>query len=471
MLEYGMANYKDTILNFLDIETTGLNYRVDKIIEIYITKIINGKVIDTFYAKLNPGFRPDPFILKLTNINYAELKESPAFEEISESLYEFVKDGIVIAHNARFDYSFIKNELKNYGYDINLDYCCTVKLSRFLYPQYQKHKLDNIMERINYKDGDRHTASYDTEVIKAFFYIALKEHGETKFMEGFSNSIKQSAIPQSLVKFDKDNIPESPGIYYFYGEDNYPLYIGMSKNLRRRVHEHFYQDLTNSKDLKINQKLKRIEVTPTAGILGAYIRESIMIKKYQPLFNRQLRRSQNLIKLEQYLDDDGYVCIRINNDMNFNVYQLENLIGVYNNKPDMQSKLHDLVKLFGLCPKLLGLEKLGGACFSYQLDQCKGACVHKIQASEYNLLFEKAFRDIKITNWPSKFEITIKEENNGLTEELTFNKWCLVRSNQEDLLVEEVDRYRFDFDVYKILHRYLNANKNSRDVMDRYFDE
>jgi DNA polymerase III subunit epsilon len=452
-----MINPKETPLNFLDIETTGTNYNKDKIIEIYISKVINGKEIDSYHTLINPGFRPSDFILNLTSIQVEELKSSPDFEDVAEDIYDFIRDGVIVAHNARFDYSFIKTSLRSFGFDINLDYCCSVKLSRILYPRYRKHGLDSLIERLGYPDGERHRARYDTDVIREFFRHSEEEHGSEKFAKAFNSSIKKSAIPEALLKLKPESLPESPGVYIFYGNDQFPLYVGMSKNIRRRVYEHFYQDLSYIKDLNINKQLKRIETIPTAGVVGAYIREAILIKKYQPLYNRMLRRNRELIKLEKSFNNKGYAITKFNNDNDFRVGNMNNIVGIFRNKMDLKNKLNSFVKTHGLCPKLLGLEKLGGACFSYQLGQCKGACIGKVSAEEYNNIFDKALSSMKIEEWPYDKAVQITEDNGDAKETLTFDKWCLVNSSDEEL-TQEVENFTFDLDIYKILKRHLSLN-------------
>src|SRR5688572_21701666 len=96
-------HYKDSSLIFLDLETTGSHFSRDRIIEVYASKVLNGEVVGEFHSLFNPGFTPDPFILRLTNIKKEELELAPIFGDLASELYEFVKDDLIIAHNARFD--------------------------------------------------------------------------------------------------------------------------------------------------------------------------------------------------------------------------------------------------------------------------------------------------------------------------------------------------------------------------------
>ena len=125
----------------------------------------------------------------------------------------------------------------------------------------------------------------------------------------------------------------------------------------------------------------------------------------------------------------------------------------------MENKLNNLVKEKGLCPKLLGLEKGTGACFSYQLGYCKGACCRKISPQEYNQLLNTAISKIKIQNWPFKGKKIITEVINKKRETLTFNNWGLVGSSVKDPIYEESNKSKFDIDTYKILIRYLKSQK------------
>lgn len=475
-------HYKDTPLIFLDLETTGSHFSKDRVIEVYASKVLNGEVIGEFHSLFNPGFTPDPFILRLTNIKKEELFTAPQFGDLAEDLFNFVKDDLIIAHNARFDYGFLKSEFGNLGFDLKSSYCCSVKLSRFLYPKYQRHNLDSIIARFQIEAGERHRAKYDAEAIRIMFYKAIEENGEEIFLRAFTKSIKSAAIPTTLLKFDFNKLPESPGIYIFettldnkekgnndkdYRQKNIdessgikaPLYVGMSKNIKTRILQHLYSDYSSSKEFKVNSQVKDIRTIETAGVLGAYLRESYLIKNLMPLYNRALRRNSSLAKLTKKVDDKGYIHIDVERDSNVNVDELQNLIGVFENVSGTKDILRDIASEYNLCKKFLGLEKGKGACFSYQLGNCSGACIGKISALEHNKEVESAFKRLSIQKWPFENAIIIREVSSIKTEEFLVYNWCLIGSTLGEGQAVDINGFSFNLDTYKILRRFLRSKE------------
>lgn len=457
---------KDITLNFLDLETTGTNHSKDRIIEVYVTKVRNNQTIDTFHTFLNPGFRPDQFILNMTSIDPADLEVAPEFEEKMDELFEFLADDMLVAHNARFDYSFLKSEFARYGVTLKNNYCCTVKLSRFLYPEFPKHNLDSIITRIGYKeDGIRHRADFDTEVIKKFFYIAYDEHGQEHFEVAFKKSVKQAAIPEKMLGRDFSKIPDTPGVYIFLDKDGFPLYIGKSIHLRTRVMDHLYNDTSYNKDFQINQQMTDIKIIPTAGEIGALLRESALIKKYQPIYNRMLRRNGSMVKLRRKYDENGYSRVETARESSMDTNEFSEVLGVYGNEIMVKTMLQGYAKKHGLCSKLLGTENGKGSCFAYQLGQCNGACVGKVSAEEYNELFDKVFGITKLASWPFEKPIVITEKTGDLEERLLFDKWCFIGTdagtNDETILTKQV----FNLDTYKIIRGFLDKSETISEVI------
>ena len=136
-----------TTFAFLDIETTGGNLSRDRITEIGIRFWRAGEVVDEWKTLLNPDVRISPFIEKLTGISNTMVADAPSFASIAGTLEEKLRDTIFVAHNARFDYGFIKSEYRRLGLLFSARVLCTVKLSRCLYPEFRQHNMDALIER------------------------------------------------------------------------------------------------------------------------------------------------------------------------------------------------------------------------------------------------------------------------------------------------------------------------------------
>ena len=134
-------------LAFVDIETTGSRVQYDRVIEVGILRVEEGKLIKTYNKLINPEMYLSPYIEQMTGISSLELERAPVFDQVKEEIMEMLDDTVFVAHNVRFDYGFLKNELRRYGLDLSLKQLCTVKLSRALYPHYRKHNLDALIDR------------------------------------------------------------------------------------------------------------------------------------------------------------------------------------------------------------------------------------------------------------------------------------------------------------------------------------
>ena len=130
----------------LDLETTGGNAVHDRITEIAAVRIENGVETGRWSTLVNPGVRIPPFIQSLTGITDAMVADAPAFEDIANTLLELLDGAVFVAHNVRFDHSFVVNELARMDIALKIKTLCTVRLSRKLYPQHKGHGLDAILK-------------------------------------------------------------------------------------------------------------------------------------------------------------------------------------------------------------------------------------------------------------------------------------------------------------------------------------
>ena len=113
----------------VDIETTGRNHKIGKIIEIAVVLFDGKKIIEKFESLVNPGIVVPPFITFLTGIDNKMLLKAPYFYEIADEFLKFTRNAVFVAHNVSFDYNYTKTELENIGYIFERECLCTLKES------------------------------------------------------------------------------------------------------------------------------------------------------------------------------------------------------------------------------------------------------------------------------------------------------------------------------------------------------
>lgn len=451
-------------LAFVDLETTGMRSHSDRIIEIGIILVDDDKVSCTYSSLINPGAYIPPSIQAITGITQSELETAPSFREIHEIVEELLIDRVFVAHNARFDYGFLKSEFKRLEKSFSPKQFCTVRFSRTLFPSLPRHNLDTIINHFDIKVENRHRALDDAQATYEFFKIAKERTDPQIFKTAIEKTLKKPYLPKNLDPLVLDALPSSPGVYVFYGDDNFPLYIGKSINLKDRVLSHF-SDILSPTEMNISQQITRIETIKTAGELGALFLESRMIKEQLPLYNKMLRQTQELLILKKNINKDGYLTTSLEQLPSTQLPDMENNLGIFRTRKQAKESQSALSLKYSLCEKLLGLEKTNGACFGHRLDRCKGACIGKESSLSYNMRFVEAFSTQRIKNWPfeGKIIITEKDELEGKTDYFLIDNWCLlgkVQTDTNDSFLEDEYDYSFDLDTYKIICRYILSTKN-----------
>ncbi len=454
---------------FVDIETTGTSSFRDRIIEIAILRVENNALTESFTSLVNPECHLSPFISQFTGISSRELEAAPTFGEIKEKVEEILGGATFVAHNARFDYSFIKRHLKYLGSNYSSPTICTVKLSRLLFPEHRHHDLDNLITRFNFSCPNRHRAYDDAKVLLDFFNYINRNIPPSTFRSALTQLLKKPSLPSSIDIGLINSLDQSPGVYIFYDKNNLPLYIGKSKNMKTRILSHFQNDVNSPKELSLSRKITHIKTIPTAGELGALLLESRLIKELQPTHNRLLRHSKKMILAKQITDKNGYYTINLETANRINLDDIATLLAVFKTQKQAFSTLHQIAKTKNLCPKILRLDKSKTACFNYHLNLCSGACIQKEKPLFYNIRFLTAFSH-KIQPWPFSGPIIITQSNpeNNLTDKFLVDSWCYLGQIQtEDNSINTTSQPPdFNYDTYKILHRFINSPDNQSSITD-----
>jgi DNA polymerase-3 subunit epsilon len=376
----------------IDIETTGGSARLEKITEIAIFLHDGEKITGKFVTLINPERNIPYFITNLTGITNEMVENAPRFFEIARTIVELTEGRIFVAHNARFDYSFIRHEFKSLGFNFSRKIIDTVALSRKLFPGHRSYSLGNICRNLNIEINGRHRAAGDALATVKLFEILLAKDLEINGTR--SNLIRNTRISKLNPRLDRsktENIPDGPGIYYFYNEQGDLIYIGKSRNLQQRISTHLSNNATN-RGMEMRDLIADIDWEITGSELIALLRESFEIKDNKPLYNRAQRRSGFQWGIFSFTDNKGYLNFKyglINSE--------ENPLSVFSSKERAKTKLAALAEKFDLCQKLTGLYETNGPCFHYHVGICKGACCGKETPDKYNERAARAAEEFVFT--------------------------------------------------------------------------
>ena len=473
-LTFGLSPHLlDSPLVFVDLETTGANPAFDRIIEVGIVKVSAGQLEYEWSTLVDPGESIPPIIQGFTGITNDMVRGAPSFADIADEVFSRIEGSLFIAHNARFDYGFLKNEFKRLERAFQPRVLCTVKLSRALYPGHHRHSLDALIARHKLACDARHRALGDARVLWDFVQLAQAEKPPEAIRAALKKAMKSPSLPSGLEVTAVDAVPEGPGVYLFYGENELPLYIGKGVNMRSRVQSHFAADHSAGRAMRIAQEVKRIEWIETAGELGALLLEARLIKERSPIHNRRLRKNVEvcafrLKEVGEFTQDRALELVPLAGAA---PEELGELYGQFKSKREANNTLRELAAEHGLCLKRLGLEQGRGPCFNHQIKRCKGFCTGRESAERHDLRLKTALAVLKLRAWPFPGRIAIRErdEAGGRCEWHLFEHWCHLGTAKSEAELHEAAQARhdaaFDLDTYRILRRELDKRAGSADIL------
>ena len=361
----------------VDIETTGGKYNEEGITEIAIYKYDGHEIVDQFISLINPEREIQPFVVNLTGINSNMLRNAPKFYEIAKRIIEITEDTILVAHNAKFDYRILRTEFKRLGYDFSRKTLCTVELSKDLIPDQKSYSLGKLTRALGIPVGDRHRASGDAlATVKLFKMLLDKDVNKKIIQESIRLEPKYQMEPRLLDIIE--NLPSITGVYYMHKSDGKIIYIGKSKNIRKRINQHFTSD--NPKSKRIQLQVATVTYEETGSELVALLKESEEIKQNKPIFNRALRRTVFTHGLFSFEDERGYLNLKV-----AKINGKEKPITTFSNLQSAKSFIIKITDEHNLCQKLTGVYQTKSNCFNYTIKQCFGACIEDETPEDYNI--------------------------------------------------------------------------------------
>lgn len=446
----------------IDIETDGGSLKSSKITEIAIFLHDGEKVVDSFISLIDPESYIPPFITQLTGISNDMVVGAPKFFEVAKQIIEITKDTIFVAHSVNFDYTIIRNEFRKLGFDFTREKLCTVKLSRKLIPLQPSYSLGKLCDSLGIEINGRHRAGGDAEATVELFEMLIALD---------SNKVTTGNIKPGDPKFENPNIsaeqintlPQEPGVYYFFNIERELIYVGKSKNIRKRVMTHMLNSQTN-KGMAMRKEIADIDFEVTGSELVALLKESDEIKQKKPFFNSAQKRTYFQYGLFSDQQLDGFIRLELRK-----IKEGSLPLTAYGSRKEGTEHLYRLNEEFNLCLTLTGLNKSKGACFHYTIKQCKGACLGKESFEDYNKRVMEALSTFRFTvqnvfvidKGRSLNERTIVQVKNGRYVGFGFVPMQTINKGTNSMN-DAIEVYANNRDVQHILNTFINKGLYER---------
>jgi len=453
----------------IDVETTGGSPGSSKITEIAIFIHDGTQIIDEFTSLVNPESEIPKFVVNLTGITQEMVSTAPKFYEIAKKVIEITEDCVFVAHNVSFDYSMIRSEYKSLGYDYRRNQLCTVRTSRQLLPGHDSYSLGKLAKSLNIKVDGRHRAGGDALATAEIFSILYNSSNEdlTHYIQ---EEINPKILHPNLDIESLDLLPEKSGLYFFYDETNQLIYIGRSKNIKKRVEQHL-RNKGSKKASEMRSDICRIETDVTGSELIAILHESKLRKNKTPKYNSPIKKPKLTHGLFRFHDQRGYLNLTIDQLKN----KTEIPLTTFNSITQAKLVLNMLTDKYKLCQKLNGLYPTSHSCFRYHTKECNGACIGEENVDSYNKRVKLAFEEMNFENL--NFFILDKgrdrtEKSIILIENGTYVGYTYLHFTELKRTIaywkSRIERQTEDYDNLAIIQEYMR--KNSEELKTRQFD-
>ncbi len=387
-----MQSIWDTKFIVVDVETTGSRPETNNIIEISCITVKNGEILGEFSTLVNPQQNIPVFITRMTGITNEMTFLAPVFRQIIPELKKlFTNDSVFVAHNVNFDYTFVQKSFEKNGYNFpDIPKLCTLRLARRLVSGISKKNVGALSEYFGIPIKNRHRAFGDArataQILIELLEIAENEHNihelsdliQFQYKPYYSFNVVQKIIGRPY--FESDQIPDSPGVYFFYDNQDKVIYVGKAKSLKRRIQSYF-TTTTSRKILQLLKSTKKINWIMTSTELRALIEENRQIKLHKPQFNSLSKKLRS------------YPFIQVSRERKYPVFQITyepkpnegECFGPFKNRETAELILDIIYRKFRLkkCNFEMDRKNPELTCFYFQTKSCLAPCRNGFADREY----------------------------------------------------------------------------------------
>ncbi len=448
------ATLQGRALAVVEVKTTGVHPARDAIWELAIIQVdAEGCVAERLHWLFEPGVALPPQLLSLSGLHPLELSGQPRIDSEARAIADAIRGRVLMGHNLRFSLAFLRRVLPDWK-TLRPPQLCILRLARATLPQLASAGFDALCAHFGITRFFRDRAVPDAEAVLTLAQHLLQEVAPTTL----GQQLRSAARPPLLAAERFAQLPE----HYFLGDGGAQLYVGKSRNLRRRVMSHFQNDHRDRRSLQMVQQIRDVQLAVTAGELGALLFESAEIKRLQPLYNRRLRKQRELLT---------WALAGEPGELHIELLQHHALrpglrhVGLFRSRHQARQWLLEQARERRLCLRVLGLEEGEGACFAYQLGRCAGACCGEEPRSAHDRRLLAGAERLQTQAWPWNGPVALveRDEQHGLTQWHVLDQWRHLGTvdqldHAQPLLAAR--RGGFNLDTYHILIGHLRRHPN-----------
>ena len=450
----------------VDLETTGGFALRNRITEVAIYRHDGHSILDEFHSLVNPERSIPSYITSLTGITNDMVASAPIFKDIASTIDEFTKDHVLVAHNAGFDYSFLRREFRSLGSNYIRKKLCTVRLSRKIVPGLHSYSLGTLCATLGITISDRHRAFGDAKAtVELLEYLMQNDQ-----MEHIPNALKKNSregtLPPNLPREEFDQLPDEVGVYYFLDKKGRVIYVGKAKNIRGRILSHFQQFGRSKRSMDFRNQISNITYELCGNELIAYLLESHEIKRYWPQFNRSQRFTKNCWGVHQYLDQNGYFRLIVAKTKPSDVPIIS-----FKTFDQTWDFLRSQVEKHSLCKRLCNIQTMTNSCLDYPNGNCAGACVEEEPCTSYNRRVMKCIENFSHLNnsylllgkGRNHEETSLVWVENGKYKGFGFAEDAIQEKDIQEL-THNIKPYADNQDIQRIISTYMNTYPQYRQI-------
>ncbi len=377
---------RDVTFCVVDLETTGGSVGDgDRITEIGAVKVRGGEVLGEFQTLVNPHTAIPAFIAVLTGITNSMVADAPPITAALPAFLEFARGSVLVAHNAPFDVGFLRHFTREQDLAWpDFEVLDTVKLARRVVTRDEapNHRLGSLARVFRSETTPNHRALADARATVDVLHGLLERLGNVGVhtLEELQTYSGKVAAAQRRKRHLADRLPHAPGVYLFCDDQSRVLYVGTSKDLRRRVRSYFTASETRTRMGEMVRLASSVRGIECATPLEAEVRELRLIAEHKPSYNRRSKFPEKVtfIKLTREPWPRLSLVKKVRDDD-------ADYLGPFGSHAVAESCLAALHETFPIrqCSDRFGLRPARAACVLAELGRCLSPCDGSVDADTY----------------------------------------------------------------------------------------